>query len=490
MSDSLTQQAGSALVWKVLQLGGVKVIFLVRTIVLARLLIPDDFGLLAVSLVAVGFLMTVTNLGMVPALVQHISPNEQQYNTAWTIGILRASLIAFIVFLTAPLIADLFAEPRAVDLIRVMALRPVLEAAASIKVAELTRNLRFRTLALVYLPETLANTIISIVLAPFIGVWALVAGFLAGMLVFVLMSYILAPHRPKLILDVTSTLPLIKFGRWILLTGIIVSLGGSLLQMVISRKLGVAELGLYYLAAKLAFIPYEVSSEVVGAVAFPLYARLQTNAYKVLRVFRAILLSVSALLIPTCFLMIVLAPSLVANVLGSKWEGTVPLIQLLALVNIIGLLGDMAIPILKGMGRPHQLVVIELIQSVLLIALIWKLIDHFGLLGAPLAWLAAVGSSQLVSLYFIQRLLSKPLSGLFVPLLIISVVSCFGSLAAWGLSNVISGLLGLVTATLLGLSIVGVLLWVADRGLALGLRRNLDMAFPQLTHLVGKVPVE
>jgi O-antigen/teichoic acid export membrane protein len=150
----------------------------------------------------------------------------------------------------------------------------------------------------------------------------------------------------------------------------------------------------------------------------------------------------------------------------------------------------MAIPILKGMGRPHQLVVIELIQSVLLIALIWKLIDHFGLLGAPLAWLAAVGSSQLVSLYFIQRLLSKPLSGLFVPLLIISVVSCFGSLAAWGLSNVISGLLGLVTATLLGLSIVGVLLWVADRGLALGLRRNLDMAFPQLTHLVGKVPVE
>jgi O-antigen/teichoic acid export membrane protein len=490
MSDSLTQQVGSAMVWKTLQLGGVKVIFLVRTIILARLLIPDDFGLLAVSLVAVGFLMTVTNLGMAPALVQHISPNEQQYNTAWTIGVLRASLIAFIVFLTAPLIADLFAEPRAVDLIKVMALRPVLEAAASIKIAELTRNLRFRTLAFVYLPETLVNTIISIALAPFIGVWALVAGFLAGMLVFILMSYILAPHRPKLTLDITSTLPLIKFGRWILLTGIIVSLGGSLLQMVISRKLGVAELGLYYLAAKLAFIPNEVSRGVVGAVAFPLYARLQTNAHKILRVFRAILQSVSALIIPVCLFIIVLAPSLVANVLGSKWEGTVPLIQLLALVNIIGLFGDLAVPILKGMGRPHQLVVIELIQSVLLIALIWGLTDNFGVLGAPIAWLIAVGSSQLVSFFFIQSLLSNPFSGMAIPFFLITAISCFGSLAAWVVSTLMPGLFGLVVATLLGLAIVGILLWVADRGLALGLRQNLDLVFPQLTHLVGKVPVE
>jgi teichuronic acid exporter len=422
--------------------------------------------------------------------VQHISPNEQQYNTAWTIGVLRASLIAFIVFLTAPLIADLFAEPRAVDLIKVMALRPVLEAAASIKIAELTRNLRFRTLAFVYLPETLVNTIISIALAPFIGVWALVAGFLAGMLVFILMSYILAPHRPKLTLDITSTLPLIKFGRWILLTGIIVSLGGSLLQMVISRKLGVAELGLYYLAAKLAFIPNEVSRGVVGAVAFPLYARLQTNAHKILRVFRAILQSVSALIIPVCLFIIVLAPSLVANVLGSKWEGTVPLIQLLALVNIIGLFGDLAVPILKGMGRPHQLVVIELIQSVLLIALIWGLTDNFGVLGAPIAWLIAVGSSQLVSFFFIQSLLSNPFSGMAIPFFLITAISCFGSLAAWVVSTLMPGLFGLVVATLLGLAIVGILLWVADRGLALGLRQNLDLVFPQLTHLVGKVPVE
>jgi O-antigen/teichoic acid export membrane protein len=487
MSDSLTQKAGSALVWKIIQLGGVKIIFLVRTIVLAKLLIPDDFGLLAVSLVAVGFLMTVTNLGMVPALVQHISPNEQQYNTAWTIGILRASLIAFIVFLTAPLIADLFAEPRAVDLIRVMALRPVLEAAASIKLADLTRSLRFQPLAFVYLPESLTNMIVSIILAPFFGVWALVVGFLAGMVVFILMSYIMAPHPPKLLWDINSTLPLIKFGRWILLVGIIATLGSSLLQMVISRKLGVMELGLYYLAAKLAFIPYEVSSEVVGSVAFPIYARLQTDAEKVFRLFRAILLTVSAILIPTCFLMIVLAPSLVTNVLGSKWEGTVTLIQLLALVNIIGLFGDMTIPILKGVGLPHHQVAIELIQTTLLVASIWVLIDQFGVLGAPMAWLISVGSAQLVSFYFIKRLFSKPFSGMVKPLLIITTVSCFGGMVAWLLSYVIPGLFGLVISIFAGLVLIGGILWLADQGMALGIRQDINLVFPQVSRIIRMV---
>jgi teichuronic acid exporter len=429
----------------------------------------------------------VTNLGMVPALVQHISPNEQQYNTAWTIGILRASLIAFIVFLTAPLIADLFAEPRAVDLIRVMALRPVLEAAASIKLADLTRSLRFQPLAFVYLPESLTNMIVSIILAPFFGVWALVVGFLAGMVVFILMSYIMAPHPPKLLWDINSTLPLIKFGRWILLVGIIATLGSSLLQMVISRKLGVMELGLYYLAAKLAFIPYEVSSEVVGSVAFPIYARLQTDAEKVFRLFRAILLTVSAILIPTCFLMIVLAPSLVTNVLGSKWEGTVTLIQLLALVNIIGLFGDMTIPILKGVGLPHHQVAIELIQTTLLVASIWVLIDQFGVLGAPMAWLISVGSAQLVSFYFIKRLFSKPFSGMVKPLLIITTVSCFGGMVAWLLSYVIPGLFGLVISIFAGLVLIGGILWLADQGMALGIRQDINLVFPQVSRIIRMV---
>lgn len=489
MSVQLGRQAGSAMAWKAIQLVGVKLIFLARTLILARLLVPEDFGLLAISMIAVDFLISVTNLGMVPALVQRLDPDERQYNTAWTIGLGRAAVIAIVVFLAAPWVAALFAEPRATDLIRVVAIRPILEAAASIKVAELIRHLRFRTLTFVYLPEALANTIVSISLAPFFGVWALIAGALAGPVALVIASYILAPQRPRLVFDTAAARPLIHFGRWIFLIGLVSVAGRSVLQLVISRKLGSAELGLYFLAAKLAFIPAEISSEVVGAVAFPLYARLQTNAQQVARAFRAILVGISALLLPLCALLIALAPSLVENILGPRWAGAVPLIRLLALVNVIGLFGDTVVPILNGMGQPYRLVIIELIQSSLLVGLIWGLADVFGVTGAALAWLAAIGASQLLSAVFVQRLLPQPLHGLGRPMTVITAVSTLGALTALAYANAIPGLVGFILAGFVGMILMGILLWLLDRRLTLGLTANVGQVFPKFAALVGVSPV-
>lgn len=471
--------------WKAFQLGGVKVVFLARTLILARLLVPDDFGLLAISLIAVNFLTSVTNLGMVPALVQHHDPDERQYNTAWSIGVMRAFLIAVVVIVAAPFLADIFDEPRAAILIRVMALRPVLNATASIKVAELTRELRFKNLTFLYLPEALANTIVSIVLAPFFGVWALVAGTLAGPLAYVFISYLVAPHRPRFALDSSAARPLIRFGRWIFLIGIIAVSGSSIIQAVISRRLGTVELGLYFLAANLAFIPAEISAEVVGAVAFPLYSRLKAETRQVDRAFRAIFTTVSALLFPICALIIALAPALVDSVLGSRWEGTVPLIQLLALVNVLGLFGDSVAPLLKGLGQPYKLVVIELLQSTLLVGLIWGLTGRYGVLGAPLAWLAAVGSSQFISALFLRQVLPRPFSGLGRPLLTILTVCAMGGFLAWSATNLIPGLPGFIAGASLGPLSIGLALLILDRNFELGLIRDLSLAFPQVATLVG-----
>jgi O-antigen/teichoic acid export membrane protein len=277
MKDKLASLTGTALVWRAIQLVGVKTIFLVRLLILARLLSPDDFGLLAIAVTAIGFLLSVTDFGMIPALVQREQINDQYYNTAWTIGLIRALMISLVVFFAAPVIAKIFAEARATVILQVLAIRPLLDAAASIKLAEVIRNLKFRSLALVKLSEALLNTFVAITLAKSFGVWALVAGALVGSTSYMVISYLLAPHRPELFLSYASVRPLIAFGRWIFLTGLIAVFGGSILNVVISRQLGAVELGLYFLAAKLAFLPAELASEVAGSVAFPLYARLQSD---------------------------------------------------------------------------------------------------------------------------------------------------------------------------------------------------------------------
>jgi O-antigen/teichoic acid export membrane protein len=359
MKEPIAQQAGSALFWKGVQHTGVKAILFVRLIILARLLSPDDFGLLAISMVAIEFMTRVTDLGMVPALVQRSSADDTHYDTAWTVGVVRAIAIAAIVFLGAPYIAELFDDPRATVIIRVLAILPLIEAAASIKVTELLRNLRFRSLAFIKLPQALANTVVSIALAPSLGVWALVAGALAGPAAYLAISYVLAPHQPRFRLARSAAHSLIRFGRWIFVNGLIVVSGAAVLRLVISRQLGTAELGLYVLGAKLAFFPAEVASDVIGEVTFPLYARLQSNLQKVTRAFQSVLTGMFVLLVPIAALLIVLAPSLVEYVLGPRWEDTVPVIQILAFAAIIGLLGDTVVPLLEGVGQPYKIVILE-----------------------------------------------------------------------------------------------------------------------------------
>ena len=480
MSRPLASRAGNALTWRAAQLVGIKLIFLVRVLVVGRLLGPDEFGLFAVSLVALDFLLKITDFGMVPALVQRQDAEQRHYDVAWTMGLLRASVVGLAVFIAAPLIADLFKEPRATDLVRVLALRPLLEAGASIRVAELTRQLRFRPLALLQFTEAAVSTTLSIALVWPFGVWALVAGPLGGALTSLIVSYLVAPHRPRMSLDRAAILPLLRYGRWIFASALVAPLATSLLQLAISRQLGVAELGLYFLACKLAFLPTEVASGVVGSVAFPLYARLQDNPRQATRTFQLILIGMVAVVLPAALLVYVLAPALGENVLGARWQGTVPLIRVLVWVNVLGLVGDAIVPVLKGFGRPSRVTLLELVQYGLLIVLAWELAGRFGLIGAGLTWLGAVAASQILGIYFLRQLLANAWIGLARPLTAVITASLTGAAAAWGLIQLDAGLAGLLAAIGASGLVTGAILWGLDRRLELNLVRSLGQVFPKI----------
>jgi O-antigen/teichoic acid export membrane protein len=225
-------------------------------------------------------------------------------------------------------------------------------------------------------------------------------------------------------------------------------------------------------------------------VAFPLYARLQNNGQQLARAFRAIFSSVSALLFPACALLIALAPGLVHYILGPRWAGTVELIQLLALVNVVGLFGDAVSPLLKGAGQPYKLVVIELLQSSLLIALIWTLTDFFGVLGAALAWIAAVGASQMISAFYVRGLLPRSFSEVVGPVPAIVLVSAAAGLLAWAIAGAIPGLTGFIAAGLISSLLTAAVLFVLDRTFTFGLARDLLLAFPAVAGLVGQGSVE
>jgi PST family polysaccharide transporter len=365
-----------------------------------------------------------------------------------------------------------------------LALLPALDALSSIRIAELIRKLHFRSLGIAKLVEALANTIISIALAPTFGVWALVIGTLIGPLGYAIVSYILAPHRPRFSLDQGAARSLIRYGQWIFVTGLMTVTGGALLRLIISRQMGTAELGIYFLAAKLAFLPNEIASEVVGAVSFPVYARVQSN---ISRTFRAIFTSMFLVLTPVFTLMFFLAPSIVTYVLGSQWEGAELLIRLLALTGLIGLVGDAAVPALKGLGQPHKYALIEGGQSLFLVVFAWIFINQFGLIGAGYAWGAATIPTLLFSIVFLRQSLRLPFTDIRKPLAAIALSSVTGGLIALYLENAFQGLLGLCVAGIAAIACTGTFLWVLNRSLELNLIRDFAKVFPQTAPLLASL---
>jgi O-antigen/teichoic acid export membrane protein len=238
----------------------------------------------------------------------------------------------------------------------------------------------------------------------------------------------------------------------------------------------------------LAFLPSDVASQVIGQVAFPFYSRLQKDVRQVSLAFRSILVSLSALVVPACALLIALAPSLVENVLGPDWQGTAAIVRVLTLASVVGLLGNTAIPILQGTGRPDRVLILEVIQSSLLLVLVSVLTERRGVIGAAMAWLSANGTTQIAVVVFLHQSLPRSLTGLGRPGAVIATVSGIGAAVALGVDCIVPGVFGLLLAGLTSICLIGSLLWILERRFALGISDGLVRAFPQIAALIGFSP--
>jgi O-antigen/teichoic acid export membrane protein len=414
------------------------------------------------------------------ALVQRSQVSDRHYNTAWTIGMVRAVVVAVMVAAGAPLIAGFFEEPRATDILRVLALGPILAAAASIKMAELTRELRFGRLTMIRLPEAATEAVVSIALAPVLGVWALVAGVLVANLIRLALSYRLAPHRPRIAFDQGSARSLFSFGRWLFALGILGLAGEALLRAVISRRLGTAELGLFYLAVRLAMLPFTSVESIVASIGVPVHARLQTDPRRGARTLQTSLVGMLAVLVPGYGVLIVLAGSVVEEVLGPRWTGAAPLIRILAVAAAIETVGAACTPMLLGLGRPKFVAGLATLKAILLVFGAWTLTGAMGVTGAAVAWLiadAVVAGVWLLSAAITE---ARPLTGSGMALLAIGVATAAGALTASSVDRLSSGVVAVAAAAALAMGVAGGVLWLLDRWLGAGLADTLVKLFPAM----------
>lgn len=469
MNDEVLGQTRNAMRWRALQLGGVQAVYFLRLLILAKLLAPEDFGLLAIGTIAITVLLTLSNFGMVEALVQRPDASREQHDGAWTVNLLRAIAVAAVLFLAAPWVAVMFGEPQAAPIIQVLALRPVIEAASSIGIARLTRELRFRPLAIIYFAGAVVDLVVAIATAGLLGVWALVAGALAGTAVTAALSYAFAPHRPRLSFRWREIAPLANYGRWILATGVVGLAGTLLTQLAVSRQLGAAALGLYFLALRLAFLPSNAASAVVGSVAFPMFVRLRDDVAATGRAFADLLGALNLLLIPTYCVLLVVAP-LLEQALGPQWAGTAPVVQVMCVAGITGILGELLGPLLMGRGEAHRAFRLETVQTGVLLLSLLPAIAWLGVTGGALAWLVGNTAAMFLGLWMARRTVPGAVAEASRRSAAAIGAGVAAAAAAYLVVPHVHGLAGVAAAGGLGVAVTLVVLAILDRVAGLDLQ--------------------
>jgi O-antigen/teichoic acid export membrane protein len=358
---------------------------LARTIVLARLLAPNDFGLYGIALLSLSALETFSQTGFDQALIQKKEDTKPYLDTAWTAQVIRGFVLALILVIGAPLVGSFFGEPRAVLLVRVLGAAVFLKSFVNIGIVYFRKELEFHKQFIYEFSGTFADLVVAIPAAFILrSVWALVFGLLAGNLVRMVVSYFVHPYRPRPRLEGPKVRELFTFGRWILaisILGFLVTQGDDIF---VGKVLGLPALGFYQLAYRISSLPATEVSHVVSAVTFPAYSKLQDTILRLRMAYLQILQITAFISIPLAGGIFVLATDFTRIFLGSKWMPIVPAMRMLAIWGLIRSIMAIMSSLFKAIGRPNVFAGLQFSKLILIAILIYPLSLRWGILGTSL----------------------------------------------------------------------------------------------------------
>lgn len=363
-----------------------KALGIIRTIVLARFLAPEDFGLFGIAMLSLSTLETFSQTGYQEALIQRRGDMASYLDTAWTVSVIRGCLLFAILFFSAPVIAGFFSSPGAVLIIRIIAISTLLAGFRNIGILHLTKELEFNKKCLYEFSATIADLIVSIYLViTFRNVWALVWGGLAGQMVRLIMSFVIHPGRARLKFEKEKFKDLIHYGRWLLVSGILIFLVTQGDDIFVAKMLGIAALGFYQMAYRLSNLPATEITHVISQVTFPAYAKLQDNLPRLKTAYLEVLQVTLVVSFPIAGCIFTLGPDFTRIFLGGHWLPMVPAMQALVIAGLIRSTGATTGPLFQAIGRPDLATKLQIAKLILLLLIIYPLTLRWGILGTALA---------------------------------------------------------------------------------------------------------
>lgn len=383
---SLKKQAVSSVKWtsvaQVLQ----QVAQFATSVVLARLLLPADFGLVAMASVVIGFIAIFKDLGTSAAVIQRKDLSEGLLSSIFWMNAAIGILFMIGLSLAAPLVAMFYREPRVVPLVRALSFVFFVSSLSILQKALLERNLAFRTLAKIETGVMLVSSIAGIGAALLgAGVWSLVLRSVAEGVLSTLLLAIFAHYRPKLIFKWQELKSVAGYS--LNLTGFNIAnyFTRNADYLLIGRFLGAQDLGYYTLAYRLMLFPLQNISNVIGRVMFPVFSQIQEQNERFRRTYLNVTASIAFVSFPLMFGLFGLSEPFVLTVFGANWKPVATLLLVLAPVGLLQSVGTTVGGIYQAKGRTDWMLQWGL-GSGLITVLAFAIGLHWGIVGVASAY--------------------------------------------------------------------------------------------------------
>lgn len=425
---SLKKRALEGFFWMFIQQFGVQGINFLVSIILARLLLPGEFGLIGMITILIGFGNIFVNSGMSQSLLRTTDADEEDFSTIFFFNLVVSIIVYLIIFLVAPIVAKFYNQDILTLLIRVYTISFITNALSSIQIARLTLRFDFKSQALITIPSILISSVIGISMAYLgYGVWSLVWFSILQSIILSLHLWYFEKWTPILAFNKNKFIIHWKFGSRLLLAGLLDNFFVNAYSVVIGKYFIPAQVGFYQRAESLKQFPVSNFSLIINKVTYPLLASIQNDDERLNLVYKQIMKMVIFVIAPTLVILAVLAEPLFRFLFSEKWLPAVPYFQILCVNGILYPIHAYNLNILNVKGRSDLFLKLEIIKSVVLVLTI-IISFQWGVYGLLYGTIVSSGIAFFINTYYTGKLINynswQQIKDLF-PTILLSIFTGF-----------------------------------------------------------------
>ncbi len=418
--------------WQALTTFGVNGLTFAKSAVLARLLAPEAFGLMSLSLMAIRGAQLITETGFGNAMVQRQGDWAEAKDTAFTLLALRGILLAVLMVPVAYGMAAFYDKSELVPLIVVLGMSFLFSGMGNIELMRTIKELDFKKVAIIENVVGITSFVIAIAIAWWTrSVWALVASFVAAAVIKTAMSYILIPGRPVLRIDRKIAMELLHYGKFITAGTILMFIASEAGGAVIGKMLDVAQLGHYSVAFLLANFPPTHVAFVLSNIMFPAYSKIQNDLPVLRKTFAQVTDVIGSLVMPVMAGMAAAAGTMIGTFYGAGWEDAVDPFRILCIYGGLHAIVTVNGYMFNGIGRPDIGFRIAVLRVVSILVLIVPAIKLWGTVGAAAAMSFVMVLNLLYGLHQVTKVMGATRMEVLRPLLPATVKSIAAGGAIW-----------------------------------------------------------